>query len=147
MGLISAPPLRGPPLLSRGVTSNLTVHKGGFHQRRQSISCVFKQMAAMGALIVLADESEVRHRVPSPPTLICLLISRRARLRWSWMSAGLEFIRPRVSALEFSSLSCWSSSGPPWPDCLHLLVAPATPPPPPPICRPRLVHISAPLRL
>lgn len=73
------------------MTSNLTMHKGEFHYWRQSIRRVFKQMAKMGAsgreLIVLADESE-RRRVPSSPTFISLLISRRGR---SWMSVGLEF--------------------------------------------------------
>lgn len=35
------------PLLSHGTTSNLAVHKGEFHQRRQSSRRVFKQMAEM----------------------------------------------------------------------------------------------------
>lgn len=73
-------------LLSRGVTSNLANA-----QRRQSIGRVFKQMAKMGAsggeLIVRADESELPRRLPSSPTLICLLISRRGCV------LGLVFFR------------------------------------------------------
>lgn len=83
------------PLLSAGMTSNLTMHKGEFHQWRQSLGRVFKQMAEMRVsgreLIVLADESELSRSVPSFSTLICLLISRRGRSHCSWRSVRLEF--------------------------------------------------------
>lgn len=116
-------------------------------------------MGASGReLIVLADESEQRRRVPLSPTLICQLISRRGHFHCRWMSAQLEFptlrddnchcsfIRLKVFPFYFNSLF-FHSSGPtllPWAACLELLVSQ---PPSPPICCPRLVHFSAPSRL